>query len=105
MGDDLRRKAMAFVAHGRQVHSQAFTPARTELAYPVCCQYDESVINLPEWTPAAFQQRFPIFSGFFPMMPPALPIWNACAGLMGSHVQNVKSSMSPIDLRREPPLS
>jgi hypothetical protein len=96
---------MAFVAHGRQVHSQAFTPARTELAYPVCCQYDESVINLPEWTPAAFQQRFPIFSGFFPMMPPALPIWNACAGLMGSHVQNVKSSMSPIDLRREPPLS
>jgi hypothetical protein len=41
---------------------------------------------LPEWTPAAFQQRFLIFSGFFPMMPPALPIWNACAGLMGSHV-------------------
>ena len=61
--------------------------------------------NLPEWTPATFQQRFPIFSGFFPTMPPALPIWNACAGLMGSHVQNVKSSMSPIDLRREPPLS
>jgi hypothetical protein len=43
---------------------------RLILAYPVCCQYDESV-----------------------------------TGLMGSHVQNVKSSMSPIDLRREPPLS
>ena len=65
------------------------------LAYPVCCQYDKLVIICRSWTPAAFQQRFPIFSGFFPMMPPALPIWNACAGLMGSHVQNVKKLDEP----------
>jgi hypothetical protein len=101
----LRDKRAADVFWWTLMAMRAVIPLYVILAYPVCCQYDESVINLPEWTPAAFQQRFPIFSGFFPMMPPALPIWNACAGLMGSHVQNVKSSMSPIDLRREPPLS
>ena len=36
------------------------------LVYPVCCQYDESVIICRSGASAAFQQRFPDFQRVFP---------------------------------------
>ena len=66
-----------------------------------CLPMTETAAKFTEWILVVFRQRFPNFSGLFPMMPSARDTLSICGGLTVSFARNAGMMKHPTVLPRE----